>query len=347
MAESHIGAAIGRLLGKQVMTLQGVTGGRNSQVYRVTFTSGAPVLAKCYLRPDRMEAEFGALSFLWDQGIRVIPQPLAMDCEVRCAVFQFIAGRIIRPDEVTPADIDAMVAFLQTLQQVSNDRGRDILPLASEACLCVRDIFSNIESRLARLERLSRDGEPYRQLHLFLEKEFRPELAAAWQWSRTRLDNERAWSTTLDKKKTVLSPSDFGFHNTLRVKDGKLIFLDFEHFGWDDPAKTASDFLLHPHEVMAFGEDLKHRFLSCLLACLDPAGIWLGERLRNVLPLYGLKWCTILLNEFVPADFERRRFAHREESSREELLMCQIQKARAMMARSRQARNLFPYANLR
>src|SRR5690606_1492036 len=43
----------------------------------------------------------------------------------------------------------------------------------------------------------------------------------------------------------LLSPSDFGFHNMLRRDDGSLAFIDFEYFGWDDPAKLAADFLLH------------------------------------------------------------------------------------------------------
>ena len=35
----------------------------------------------------------------------------------------------------------------------------------------------------------------------------------------------------------------------------------------------------------------------------------LALRLQIVEPLFGLKWCTILLNEFVAADLARRRFA--------------------------------------
>ena len=44
----------------------------------------------------------------------------------------------------------------------------------------------------------------------------------------------------------VLSPSDFGFHNALRRPDGTIVFVDFEYFGWDDPAKMMADAMLHP-----------------------------------------------------------------------------------------------------
>ena len=42
----------------------------------------------------------------------------------------------------------------------------------------------------------------------------------------------------------ILSPSDFGFHNTIKSK--KLYFIDFEYFGLDDPVKLVIDFILHP-----------------------------------------------------------------------------------------------------
>jgi hypothetical protein len=179
-------------------------------------------------------------------------------------------------------------------------------------------------------------------LHLFLGEDFLPELEAARQWSAAQ--GGAWWDTPLAREQRTLSPSDFGFHNALRLAGGGLIFLDFEHFGWDDPAKMAADFLLHPHEDMAFGERLKEYFLVQLLARFDDSGGWLGERIRLVLPLFALKWCVILLNEFVPAHLERRRFAGPDERNREELLMDQVQKARTMLGRSRQVRRWFPYA---
>jgi thiamine kinase-like enzyme len=102
-----------------------------------------------------------------------------------------------------------------------------------------------------------------------------------------------------------LSPSDFGFHNSLRRGDGRLVFLDFEYFGWDDPAKTVSDFLLHP--AMELSPALRERFLTGALKAFGDPG--LGARVRAVYPLFGLKWCAILLNEFTLEHMERRCFA--------------------------------------
>ena len=68
-------------------------------------------------------------------------------------------------------------------------------------------------------------------------------------------------------------------------------------FGWDDPVKLVSDFLLHPG--MALSESLKRRFAdgAAQVYSADPA---FPVRLRLLYPLFALRWCMILLNEFLP-----------------------------------------------
>ena len=57
-----------------------------------------------------------------------------------------------------------------------------------------------------------------------------------------------------------LSPSDFGFHNALLEADGRLTFVDFEYFGWDDPVKIVADVMLHPG--MGLSADHGRRFAT-------------------------------------------------------------------------------------
>ena len=99
-----------------------------------------------------------------------------------------------------------------------------------------------------------------------------------------------------------LSPSDFGFHNALLV-DKKIFWLDFEYFGWDDPAKTISDFLLHPamnlkeKQKMVFEKEMLQQFMDSKLML---------DRYLLLLPIFGIKWCLILLNEFLPDRYAMR-----------------------------------------
>ena len=81
----------------------------------------------------------------------------------------------------------------------------------------------------------------------FLQQEFIPFRKTAEEWCRDFCHSHGFDpSNEIPTNARTLSPSDFGFHNTLRRPDGELAFLDFEYFGWDDPAKTITDFLLHP-----------------------------------------------------------------------------------------------------
>src|SRR5262249_37849068 len=109
-----------------------------------------------------------------------------------------------------------------------------------------------------------------------------------------------AFDRALSLEDRTLSPSDFGFHNAIRRPGGGLVFLDFEYFGWDDPAKTIADFLLHP--AMTLSAALKYRFAAGMIALFDNTAS-LRARARIVYPLFALKWVTILLNDFLPERF--------------------------------------------
>ena len=325
-----------QLLGRQVARVEELGGGRNSRVYRVDLGATESVAVKVYARPDRLGVEFSALEFLWSHGVRTIPKPLAADPELGCAAYQFIVGERVLPAGVSDGDIDAAVSFLGALRDLGQCPDSQTLPPASEACLTLEGIFGSIEQRLDRFAGLPSKGEPWHSLHRFLSEDFLPELETVRRWSEER--DRSLWDNPLPADRKTLSPSDFGFHNALRQPDGTLFFLDFEHFGWDDPAKMASDFLLHPHESMAIGYNLKQRFLAQLLARFDSSSSWLEERIRLVMPLYALKWSVILLNEFIPAHLARRRFAGNSSLGGEELLLPQLQKARAMLRCSQEAR---------
>jgi hypothetical protein len=103
-----------------------------------------------------------------------------------------------------------------------------------------------------------------------------------------------------------LVPSDFGFHNSLRRSDGSLAFVDFEYFGWDDPVKLTADMMLHPGNTLALAQRRRFREAATRLYGGDPA---FAGRLSAYLPLFGLRWVLILLNEFIPERWQRRVLA--------------------------------------
>jgi hypothetical protein len=103
-----------------------------------------------------------------------------------------------------------------------------------------------------------------------------------------------------------LIPADFGFHNAMRGPDGRVTFIDFEYFGWDDPVKLTADFLLHPAMKLPAAQQARFRRALCELHADDAH---FSRRLRALTPLFALRWSLILLNEFLPERWSGRAFA--------------------------------------
>jgi hypothetical protein len=168
------------------------------------------------------------------------------------------------------------------------------------------------------------------ELFEFLDEELTPVVQTAVAAAqKVYADAGLNFDTDLSQTQWVLSPSDFGFHNALRRPNGRLAFIDFEYFGWDDPAKLVSDFLLHPG--MTLSRPFRQRFYKGSMAVYGDADPAFSARLTALYPLYGLCWCLIILNEFLP-DFWARRVAAAGTLDASVVRGRQLQKARRMLA---------------
>jgi hypothetical protein len=335
-----------QLMPHAVSRLERIGGGGNSQVYRVETNAGEQFALKVYFRNpadqrDRLATEFGAFSYLWANGFREIPQPLASDPTLGWAIYQFVAGEKIPPGSARDADLLVAADFLGRLRELSRNAESARLGIASEASFAPAIIAQNVQQRLDRLQHADGDGPLYEALHHFLNAEFIPLLENVVRWSQANLEKAgMAFHQELAPVQRTLSPSDFGFHNALRHPSGRIFFLDFEYFGWDDPAKMISDFLLHP--AMSLGPEANRKFASAILGRFtDWPG--LSARVESVYPLFGLKWCMIFLNEFLPDSLRRRQFAGAAGPDRSAVQMRQLDKSRQMLNRISREYKSFPY----
>ena len=128
----------------------------------------------------------------------------------------------------------------------------------------------------------------------------------------------------------MLNPSDFGFHNAVRQPSGAYAFFDFEYFGWDDPVKATADVVFHAG--MALSEELGHLFEKRMIRFWSETDSDFPRRLRTTAPLYGLIWCGIILNEFLPERWERRVLAGGT-VDKALILSRQLDKARRLLCR--------------
>lgn len=271
-----------RLVGGQVKAVRTMAGGRNSATYRIDTPSDSFALKVYPPRSDDTRDRFGTetatLKFLKNRTEWKIPEVLAEDETAGAVLFDWIEGKAA--PAVTEENIIQCAAFLTDMAVLSDAPGSELLPTASEACFTASEILRQIEARMDRFSTLETTGA--------LVADLMPPLLPACRERANKIDCDTGLK--LSRK---LSPSDFGLHNAIACPDGKLAFVDFEYFGWDDPAKPVCDFMLHPG--MSIDHDLEEQFLAAVSGQTRHADA-LQRRVRGIYPLLALRWALIVLN---------------------------------------------------
>lgn len=295
--------------GAEIRPLQ--SGGRNSRIYRVD-SNGATYALKQYPSKefdprDRLATEVGALRLMAQAELATVPRVIAVDSDRGYALLSWLEGAV--PNQLTDGDIDAAVAFLGAVHALRTTPWAGQQPSAAEACLSGAEIARQLSARRERLQSIAEENP---ELADFLDKTFDPAHRQRLDEARVRLAAERLdFAAELPQERRSLVPSDFGFHNALRHPDGSLAFVDFEYFGWDDPVKMTADILLHPgHQLSA---SHRRRFRQSAIAVYGTDADF-ATRLGALLPLFGLRWTLILLNEFLPERWQNRLLAGTTES---------------------------------
>ncbi|PCI42194.1 MAG: aminoglycoside phosphotransferase [Rhodospirillaceae bacterium] len=310
-SNEHLRAVAEGLVGQVVRTITPVHGGGNNRIYKVDCADG--LVALKFYPPqdedprDRLGQEYDALSFLTANGIGQVPTPLGLSLEHHCAAYQWIDGK--RINTVQAKDVDALAGFLAQLQDLRGLDGGENLRPASASCFSFKDVADQLTSRFALLQKVAHDlAGSANDLQAFLDTKLLPTAEAVLTELTDACERGRlSFDTPLAQKNLALSPSDFGFHNALQGEDGQITFIDFEYFGWDDPVKMISDVMLHPGSNLS--PELAIRFRDQIAPIFSHDDAVFSLRLRLLYPVFGLIWCAILLNEFLPERWARREAA--------------------------------------
>jgi len=314
------------------VSLEPLAGGGNNRVFRVA-AKGESFLLKAYFQHpddprDRLGTEFAFSRFAWENGVRGLPEAIASDSQKGLGLYEFVGGRQLQPDEVTEAAVEQAIAFYRDLNRCKLLPGGQILPKASEACFSIGEHLQCVERRLERLKTVGAATECDRAAADFIHNY----LCQAWsRVIELVADRSIQSGLTLDAEippqDKCLSPSDFGFHNAILSESGELRFIDFEYAGWDDPAKMVCDFFCQP--AVPVSGNYYHKFVERVVANLSDSEIH-RQRMAILLPVYRVKWCCIILNNFLPVGNKRRNFA-RSADGGEDLKAAQLQKARGAL----------------
>lgn len=289
-----------------LQSLEPLSGGRNNRVYRVTSSSGLGVMKHYHHSPttghDRFATEMAWYRCCERHNVGHMPRLWASDANARCALFSLIPGRKLLPNEVSDWHVSQAANYVVEVNAGRFDPATANVPNASEACFSIDEHCSRVAHRVERLRQIPLTDSVNQVLHSWLTGPFQE----VWQQvlaSISQNDSPEMRQQILSPEKRCLSPSDFGFHNALFEDASSWGFFDFEYAGWDDPAKLVCDFFWQV-ELPA-----PRSSMSMFLDVLKPWGDELPQRVHALFPLYGLKWCTIVLNEFLRDGQHRRQFA--------------------------------------
>ncbi len=295
-----------------------IKAGRNSRVYKIDGRESQAILKIYHRHPedtrDRLNTEFAFLSMLSTVPSLPVPKPLRRDDRLGVGLYEFLSGD--RVTKIQSNDIEQAVEFIQTINQFRESQTAKKLGAASEACWTVEAHVELVKKRVSRLhDAISAQNE--RKAKEFVETCLWPALGPVASRIKLKFGQTRHLGHT-PRHLQILSPSDFGFHNVLRAKD-RLFFVDFEYAGWDDPVKLMCDFACQP-EVPASRDQVK-RFWDALVE-------WLGDSdlmayAVELLALYRVKWCCILLNEYLDSGVHRRAHANSSGCSARETQLAQ------------------------
>lgn len=285
--------------------------GGNNRLYKVE-TASAIYALKQYFRHsgdtrDRLSSEFSFLAYASQVTGYCVPKPFSKDELEGLALYQFLVGEPLKPTDIGDAEVKAAIEFFTALNNAEVRRTAKNLADASEASFSISEHLRSIEGRIAQLVAAVKiDGADSLGLAEVLK------LADLWRqidgWVRREarglgLDTEEV----LPASARCVSPSDFGYHNAIRIDDGRVCFLDFEYAGWDDPAKTVGDFfsqLAVPVPAKYFDQ-----FASGIAKSFENEAA-LMQRIRLLRSVYQVKWCCIAMNVFLPVHLARRKFAN-------------------------------------
>jgi thiamine kinase-like enzyme len=283
-----------------------IKAGRNSEVWKLFNRDGTWILKNYFQKAndprDRLGTEFGFLSFLAEHGVNNVPAPICEDLQFNRGLYSFLLGE--RPVKIEAWHITQATDFIKSLNQHRTSKDAKTLLPAAEACFSIKDHLDSAQRRIQRLLKIDPIIEIEREAKSFVINRLSP----AWEKIRNHVEQATGLKKNgevINESDRILSPSDFGFHNTLQNGDN-LYFVDFEYAGWDDPAKLISDFTCQPE--LPVSKTLANQFMEEIVTYFpNPESTKL--RVQRLLSVHRIKWCCILLNEFNVEDRQRRLHA--------------------------------------
>jgi thiamine kinase-like enzyme len=286
-----------------------IASGKNNLVSKIFYKNKIYIYKK-YLKKSnsaikysRYSSETSFIKLLRKKNIKNLPSIFATDSKNQENIFNYINGKKVT--KVTKNDISQCIKFIKKINQNTFKKNYINFKMATESCVSIEEHIQTANKRIIMLSKFPKNYGVYKDAKEFVKVKLKKKLNDVQKtilntFSKTEINKK------LRKKDLILSPSDFGFHNTIK-KNKKLYFFDFEYAGMDDPVKLISDFICQPDCQLS----KKHiSFFYKNIMKIFPQNLEIKRRLKAVIYIHRIKWCCVIMSEILNTKYlERRQFA--------------------------------------
>ncbi len=290
-ATAELAATVGVYGEPQLLRLR--SGGQN-RLFRVDIGDKSLLLKRYFPgvgeRRERLRREFSFSRYAWSVGVREIPEAIAADYTRHMAFFSFVDAVFPSPSEILPTYLPEA---MRLVAKINGDRRGLTAQALAPAFGWVASPAEHAPILKGRLQQLREraDGlgvDP--AVAALLEQQLLPVSVRVLQTLRDL--------PPLKDTERVLSPSASALQHVLLTGGGNVLFHDFEHAGWDDPARLVAEVVTLPQAGVA--THLFSELANSMRALLGLPESFVG-RAATMVPLFRLYTCCQLLDEILPA----------------------------------------------
>jgi len=282
------------LFKSQILSENRLGGGRNNRVSLFELEQKKVVLKEYYSSPkdtfDRFTKETNFYRHMQKYSINNSLVLIDSNLDKKINIFEFLEAKKPEQKNITLDLIVQCANFINFLNQESS------LDNAIEACFSIGDHINSVERRFSSFEFLKNSNGVGRKAYEFINDILYSDFFKA---KKNILENEKESINEI----RIVSPSDFGFHNSLLDKNKKLIFLDFEYGGIDTPYKLICDFFSQPDY------EIDTKYIALFIEKLSFGDLISIGTVKRLLSIYKIKWSLIVLNNFLKEGSLRRKYA--------------------------------------
>lgn len=271
-------------------------GGINSNLIKVRNTKGNSYCVKIYKKdftnPSRFEKETLFIKRISPLMPDSIPRVIASDPTNQIAILNFVEGKLVSKLNKCPTSIwRSFNRFVLDLQKHKRLVGKQLY-MATDCALSLSQHHGILQKRRDEWLVAISNGMPSSIIDLVSE-------FLLWPYDKIsqKLLSSPAFHEMLSYQELIISPSDFGEHNAILNND-KVVFIDFEYAGLDDPAKLVSDYYCHPQNRVS--PLIVRHLVKDLMEGFDQSQrLSFMSRLEIIFEIIKLKWCFIIMKPLI------------------------------------------------